>query len=119
MERKQSDNSTDLQADNVKKTESMNEELKQWLQESKQYSKPSKKIGTVSKTDKKKPLGKCQICGKREAKAICVTCGKPACTACYFHLMGLCKKCLEKNTGDKWKGIKPDWEKTLGVDWLD
>ena len=98
---------------------SMNEELKQWLKEAKQNKILSKKIKKNLKIFQKKPLGKCYICGEKEAKAICIKCGKPVCTEDYFHLVGLCKKCLSKEIGDKWKGIKPDWEKILGVEWID
>ena len=71
------------------------------------------------KKQKKERLGKCQVCGQNKAKARCIKCGKPVCTSCYFHLIGVCKKCLSKHTGDKWKGHTPDWEKTLGVEWID
>jgi len=68
---------------------------------------------------KKKRLGKCHVCGQNTAKFVCIKCGKPACASCFFHLMGLCKKCLSKSKGEKWKGLRPDWEKRLGVEWID
>lgn len=72
-----------------------------------------------SSKPKKKRLGKCKVCGKNTAKARCIKCNQPVCTSCYFHLIGICKKCLSKHTGDKWKGLASDWEKKLGVEWID
>ena len=94
----------------------MNKELIQWIQESSQIDISSEKIKNSSS---EKIEGKCHVCGQKTGKALCVKCGKPVCTAHYFHLVGLCKKCLAKETGEKWKGLKPDWEKTLGVEWID
>jgi hypothetical protein len=50
---------------------------------------------------------------------VCIKCGKSVCNSCYFNLVGLCEKCLSKETVDEWKNKKPDWEKVLGVDWVD
>ena len=61
----------------------------------------------------------CSICGVKTAKTVCIKCGKSICNSCYFHIVGLCQKCLSKETAEKWKSSKPDWEKILGVDWLD
>ena len=66
-----------------------------------------------------KSLGVCQICGERDAKARCIKCGTPVCTACYFHLVSLCKRCVSEETAKKWKQEKPNWEKKLGVEWID
>jgi hypothetical protein len=105
--------------DSVIDTTAMNEELKQWLLETKQYAELIKKRKKTSEKPKQKPMGKCHICGEKEAKAICIKCDKFVCTKDYFHLVGLCKKCLSKEIGNKWKGTKSDWEKTLGVEWID
>jgi hypothetical protein len=67
----------------------------------------------------KKPYGLCQICGVNIASEICIKCSKSVCNTCYLNLIGLCEKCLTKDTVEKWKNRKPDWKKTLGVDWVD
>ena len=101
-----------------KKNESklMNDDLQKWLTEEDQAN-ISKKIKTHIKD--KKPQGMCQICGTKSAKMICIKCKKSVCKSCYFNLVGLCEKCLSKETVDEWKKKKPDWEKVLGVDWVD
>ena len=118
MKNRQSDDPTRSKLKDVKKSTLMNEELKEWLQETRQDSTFHKSVKKTSKNDRK-AVGRCYVCGEKEAKEVCIRCGKSVCTACYFHLVGLCKKCLSKTTGEKWKGIKPDWEKTLGVEWID
>jgi len=111
---KQSNKSNNTQReDDIK---SMNEDLQQWLTEEEQVDL-SRKIKTHLK--EKKPHGMCQICGTKTAKAVCIKCGKSVCNSCYFNLVGLCEKCLSKETVDEWKNKKPDWEKVLGVDWVD
>jgi len=97
----------------------MNDELLQWLQESKQASGSSKKPGKAAAKERQKPIGMCHICGQRQAKSLCIKCGKHVCTECYIHLVGLCKKCVSKDVAEKWKNIKPDWERSLGVEWID
>jgi len=97
-------------------TNSMNEDLKKWLT-SEEKEDLSKKIKTQLKD--KKPKGMCQICGIKNSKAVCIKCGKSVCHSCYFNLVGLCEKCLSKQTVTKWKNKKPDWEKVLGVEWVD
>lgn len=105
-------------SNNAKKDESksMNEDLQRWLTEEDQANL-SKKIKTHLKD--KKPHGMCQICGTKTAKMVCIKCGKFMYNSCYFNLVGLCEKCLSKETVDEWKNKKPDWEKILGVDWVD
>ena len=105
-------------SNNDKKDESksMNEDLQRWLTEEDQANL-SKKIKTHLKD--KKLHGMCQICGTKAAKMVCIKCGKFVCNSCYFNLVGLCEKCLSKETVDEWKNKKPDWEKVLGVDWVD
>jgi len=94
----------------------MNEELKQWIQESKEEVKSMKK--TKDKT-KKKLEGNCQICGEKHAEHVCLKCGKAVCKSCYFKIIGVCKKCIPPEVAGKWEGSKPDWEKELGVEWVD
>jgi hypothetical protein len=94
---------------------SMNEELRKWIEESKEVIKRSRGKKCKSKT----PEGKCQICGKKKAEAVCLKCGKSVCKSCYFKLIGICKKCVPAEIAGKWDGSKPDWEKQLGVEWVD
>jgi hypothetical protein len=97
-----------------KNKESMNEELREWLEESK------KNINiTKSKNKKRKPSGKCQICGEKRADFICLKCEKAICKSCYFKIIGVCKKCVPPEVAGKWEGSHPDWEKELGVEWVD
>jgi len=95
---------------------SMNEELQQWLQEAKEEIKIPK---GKQQTTQKKPSGKCQICGEKSAKVICLKCGKAVCGSCYFKIIGVCKRCVPKETAAKWEGKHPNWEEVLGVEWVD
>ena len=95
---------------------SMNEELKEWLDETKEGIKRFK---GKKQSSKKKPSGKCQICGEKDAKAVCLKCGKAVCGSCYFKIIGICKNCVPKETAAKWDGKQPNWEELLGVDWVD
>ena len=103
---------------NTKKDDkkSMNEDLQQWLNEDTR-AELSRKIKTKLKD--KKPHGMCQICGIKNAKAVCIKCGKSVCNSCYFNLVGLCEKCISKETVEGWKNRKPEWDRILGVDWVD
>ena len=103
----------------AKKPVEMNEELQEWIKESREKDITVSTKEKLTEPMKKKVTGKCQICGQNKAKFLCVNCGAPTCTSCYFHLVGLCKNCLEKRKGEKWKGMTPNWEKTLGVQWID
>ena len=96
----------------------MNEDLEQWFQETLRRKQPGKqhKQGSGKRT---KVTGKCHICGEKEAKARCIKCGRPVCSECYFHLITVCRKCVSKDVVEKWEQKKPDWEKTLGVEWID
>ena len=98
-----------------KKASSMNEELQKWLIESKNEIKISKE----KKRKSKKPSGKCQVCGERTATTDCLKCGRSVCKSCYFKIIGICKKCVPKEIASKWDGSNPDWEKQLGVEWVD
>ena len=94
---------------------SMNEELRKWLQESKDAIKISKE----QKNNLKKPSGKCQVCGEKTATGVCLKCARSVCKSCYFKIIGICKKCVPKDIASKWDGSHPDWEKQLGVEWVD
>lgn len=95
---------------------SMNEELKKWLKETKEEIKTS---GKKEDFFRKKPSGMCQICGEKTAKAVCLKCGRSVCKSCYFKIIGVCKKCVPKDIAGKWDGSHPNWEKKLGVEWVD
>ena len=97
-----------------KSKQSMNEELQKWLEESKEYIKIAK-----SRTKQKKPSGKCQLCGEKKADFVCLKCERSVCKSCYFKIIGVCKKCVPPEIAGKWDGSKPDWEKELGVEWID
>ena len=98
------------------KNVAMNEELRQWLAESKKDIKTSK--GKKGKSCKK-PTGMCQICGQRTATAVCLKCGRSVCKTCHFKIIGVCKKCIPPKIAGKWDGSRPDWEEQLGVEWVD
>ena len=92
---------------------SMNEELRKWMEESKEEIKTAKK-----KKNAKQPSGKCQVCGEKKAIALCLKCGKSVCKSCHFKIIGVCKKCIPPEIAGKWDGSHPDWEKELGVEWI-
>ena len=93
---------------------SMNKELQEWINESKEEMKTVR----AKKRKSKKPYGKCQICGEKTATTFCLKCGKSVCKACHFKIIGVCKKCIPPEIAGKWDGSKTDWEKELGVDWV-
>lgn len=94
----------------------MNEDLQKWLIET---NKEIKKSEIKKEKNQRKPRGMCQICGEKVAIAICIKCGKNVCKSCHFKIIGVCKKCIPKNVAGKWDGSNPDWEKKLGVEWVD
>ncbi len=98
-----------------KKTGSINEELKEWLKDTK------KEIDEDEETDysNKKPEGFCEICGEKKATSVCIKCGRNVCKSCYFKLINVCKKCVPKEVAGKWDGSVPDWEEKLGVEWVE
>ena len=95
---------------------SMNKELYKWIKETKKEIKTSKNF---KEEIDKKPSGTCIICCEKPAKTFCLKCGKSVCLSCHFKIIGVCKKCVPKETAEKWEGKPPDWEKILGVEWLD
>jgi late competence protein required for DNA uptake (superfamily II DNA/RNA helicase) len=96
-------------------TESMNKELEEWLEETKQTLQIHKDDSPHSH---KTPQGPCSICGDHQSKFVCLKCGRFVCPSCYFKLIGICKKCVPKETTERWEGKHPDWEKELGVEWV-
>ncbi|MFO7676780.1 MAG: hypothetical protein R6V50_00090 [Thermoplasmatota archaeon] len=107
--------STDTKTTNKEK-KIMNDDLYQWISQEDQ-AKFQKKISIHLK--EKKPHGTCQVCGTKMAKNVCIKCENFVCNTCYFHIVGLCKKCLSQQTAQQWKHSKPDWKNVLGVDWVD
>lgn len=99
-----------------KKDVSMNEELQRWLKESKDKFDDSKEKKDFKD---KKPSGMCQLCGEKKAEAVCIKCGRNVCKACHFKIIGVCKKCVPQDIAGKWDGSRTDWEKKLGVEWVD
>ena len=97
---------------------SMNEELRKWLKETKEEIKKITEVEKISK-DEKEPEGICQICSKNKAKSVCLKCGRSICPSCYFNILGICKKCIPEEYVEKWEERTPDWEKVLGVEWVD
>jgi len=90
----------------------MNEELQEWIKETKV------KVEKDKEKSSKKPLGMCQICGGRSSEAICIKCGRNVCKSCYFKIISICKKCVQKKVAGKWDGTHTNWEEELGVDWV-
>jgi len=95
--------------------ESMNKELMEWAEDIKQTLQIQKEDSPHAD---KKPEGNCAVCGEHKAKFVCLKCGKSVCPSCYFKIIGICKKCVPKETTEKWEGKHPDWEKELGVEWV-
>lgn len=93
----------------------MNDELKKWIKET--QAKVTKEQRNQS--SECKPTGFCSLCSDNKAKNVCQRCKRSVCSSCYFQLVGLCINCVEKETADKWQGKTPDWEKILGVKWVD
>jgi hypothetical protein len=98
------------------KESSMNVELKEWIEETRAKNKEK---ATKKKSSGKKPKGTCNVCGKKVAKSVCLKCGKSVCGSCYFKIIGVCKKCIPKDIAEKWEGKQPDWERLLGVEWVE
>ena len=97
---------------------SMNEELREWLKETKEEIKDFD-MKKTSKKNKKEPKGLCYICSKNKSKIFCLKCGKSVCPSCYFNILGICKLCIPKELVERWEEKTPNWEKLLGVEWVD
>ena len=103
-----------MKEEKIRKQSSMNEDLLEWISESKKDIKKSK-----SKKSSKKPSGMCQICGSKKAESVCLKCNRSVCKSCYFKLINVCKKCIPQHVAKRWDGSSTDWEKELGVEWVD
>jgi hypothetical protein len=101
-----------------KKSASMNKELQEWIEETKEDIK-SKKNKKQKDFSKKKPKGKCEICGEKTAESVCLKCGRNVCKGCYFKLISVCKRCIPSEIAGKWDGSRTDWEEELGVEWVE
>jgi hypothetical protein len=99
--------------------DSMNKELREWI-EHEQMHMPY--LSTSQKTQDqtgRKPEGLCSVCGDNKASSICLKCGDSVCSSCYFKIIRVCKRCVPKDIAERWDGTHPDWEKVLGVEWVD
>ena len=96
-------------------TESMNKELQDWIKETREIPVDENQNGS----NNYEPEGKCRICKQKDAKFICLKCNQSVCSDCYFKIIGVCKQCIPESIVEKWKGKNPDWEKILGVQWVD
>lgn len=94
----------------------MNKEMQEWLKETK---KQTKKTAKQEQKQHLKPTGYCAICGNHKAEAVCIKCNRSVCSSCYFKIIGVCKECVPKDIAERWEGKQPDWEKELGVEWVD
>lgn len=111
--------SSDTKVENSKETASMNEELRQWIKEAEKDIGLPQKVEGASEKETKTLTGKCEICGEKNARSVCIKCGKSVCPSCCFKIIGVCKKCIPKEVVEKWEAKHPDWEEVLGVDWVD
>ncbi|MCD6108149.1 MAG: hypothetical protein J7J89_01535 [Thermoplasmata archaeon] len=108
------------QAKLIKDLASMNKDLEEWIRETeKAEGDLAKKLERDFEKREKTPRGKCEICDAKEAKFICVKCGRAVCPSCYFNIVGLCTKCVSRDVVEKWKKSKRNWEKELGIEWID
>jgi hypothetical protein len=104
-----------MRDDEMNPDESMNKELLELIEETKQSLKINQEA--TSQTEKE-PIGTCLICNDKPAKFICLKCGRSVCPSCYYKIIGICKKCVPKEIAEKWDGKHPNWGKELGVDWV-
>jgi hypothetical protein len=112
--------SAQKQAKLIKDLASINKDLEEWIKETERVEGGlAKKIEKSFGKKKKTPKGKCEICEAKEAKFFCVKCSRAVCSSCYFNIIGLCTKCVSRDAVEKWKKMKPDWEKELGIEWID
>lgn len=95
---------------------SMNKDLKKW------YETQKDTINGDSDSDDfsdKSPSGNCELCGEKKAITVCIKCGRSVCKSCHFKLINVCKKCVPPEVAGKWDGSRKDWEKELGVEWVE
>jgi hypothetical protein len=98
---------------------SMNKELQEWINEAKDdVKKLIEKEENNNATDSK-PKGICKICGKNQAKFVCLKCQGPVCPSCYFNIIGVCKTCVPREYVEKWEKKNPNWRKILEIEWVD
>ena len=97
------------------KKSSMNKDLEEWLIQNKEEIQKEKE----KKKEMNKPKGTCQLCGEKPAVLVCVKCGRSVCKSCHFKLIGICKKCVPKEIASRWDGSNPEWDKKLGVEWVE
>jgi len=88
--------------------ESMNEELKKWIEEHKDMGilEAEEENGKTSE----EVTGRCEICGVRDAKYRCIKCGRAVCPSCYFVMFGLCRDCISEDM------VKKLDKKDFGID---
>jgi len=61
----------------------------------------------------------CEVCKRNQAKFVCMKCKRKVCSSCYFNILGLCRKCISRDVAERWKGERKDWERVLGIEWVD
>ena len=93
----------------------INKDLQKWMNETKKNIKNKK----AKKVENSKDLGTCQVCGVKNAEYVCLKCNRSVCISCYFKIIGICKMCVPKDIASKWDGSSPDWEKKLGIEWVE
>ncbi len=79
-----------------RKLEEMNKELIEWAKEHGIEIEERKE-------EEEKIEGKCEICEVRDAKYKCIECGKLACSACFWTMLGICKECVTERQMKEWK----------------
>ena len=95
----------------------MNKELLDWVHQQRQEMQHITQESLKQK--ERQPQGLCEICEKKQAKLTCLKCGRSVCSSCSFNILRICKKCVPKDIAERWEGTNPDWEKILGVEWVD
>jgi hypothetical protein len=113
------ENDSDKSKESIKLETSMNKELRDWINETK--SDVSKLIEKEKNKNspENRPKGLCKICGKNQAKFVCLKCQNSVCPSCYFKLIGICKLCVPKEYVEKWEKKNPNWRKILEIEWID
>ncbi len=90
---------------NTGENESINEELRKWIEEHKDIETAEPDEGAGDKRAKE-ITGRCEICGARDAKYRCLKCGRMVCPSCYWIMLGVCKKCVSSDMAKKLEGHK-------------